>query len=100
LPAVEEKGSTEFLAECFWPGVQESDLAALDRRADTTAVALSGQGEDVRYLGSLLMLDDEVVLCCFEGSEDSVRRAAEDAAIPFERIVKATRSRWNSPPTN
>jgi hypothetical protein len=41
------------------------------------------------------MLDDEVVLCRFEGSEDSVRRAAQNAAIPYERIVKATRSRWH-----
>jgi hypothetical protein len=92
---MEDRGPTEFLAECFWPGVKESDLAALDRRADSTAVALSHNGEEVRYLGSLLMLDDEVVLCRFEGSEDSVRRAAQNAAIPYERIVKATRSRWH-----
>jgi hypothetical protein len=88
---VDDRGGAEFLAECFWPGVNESDLAALHRRARTTAVALSGRGEDVRYLGALLIGADEVVLCRFEGSEAAVRRAAHEAAIPYERIVKATR---------
>jgi hypothetical protein len=46
------------------------------------------------------MLDDEVVLCRFEGSEHAVRRAAQRAAIPCERILKATRSpRKPVPPT-
>lgn len=84
--------TTEYLAECFWPDVNESDLAALERRAALTAAQLSSQGEEVRYLGSLLMLEDEVVLCRFEGSETSVRHAAERAGIPFERIVATTRS--------
>jgi hypothetical protein len=84
--------STEYLAECFWPGVQDADLSALDQRASASAAALSGGGEVVRYLGSLLMREDEVVLCRFEGSEHLVRRVAERAAIPFERIIEARHS--------
>ena len=83
---------TEYLAECFWPGVHESDLVSLDARVNASAAELSAGGDVVRYLGSLLMRKDEVVLCRFEGSEPAVRRVAERAAIPFERIVEATNS--------
>jgi hypothetical protein len=91
---MEDPNMTEYLAECFWPGVQESDLNALDQRASASAAALSGGGEVVRYLGSLLMREDEVVLCRFAGSEPLVRRVAEQAAIPFERILEAASSPW------
>ena len=77
-----------FVAECYWPDVREEDVRALDQRV---AAALD---DDVRYLGSVLMRADEVVLCFFAGSEASVRRAAEQASIPFERILEAARSPW------
>ncbi|MHB8488288.1 MAG: nickel-binding protein [Candidatus Dormibacteria bacterium] len=83
---------TEYLAECFWPGVRDSDLMALDERANASAAEVSARGETVRYLGSLLMRDDEVVLCRFRGSEPAVRRVAEEAAIPFERILEVSHS--------
>lgn len=60
---------TEYLAECFWPGVHESDLIALDDRVNASAAELLADGDVVRYLGSLLMREDEVVLYRFEGSE-------------------------------
>ncbi len=83
-----------FVAECFWPGVRESDLHELDVRALAQVAALSRAGEDVRYLGSILLRDDEVVLCRFEGAAAAVRKAAVDAAIPFERILEAAQSPW------
>ncbi|MFI5286328.1 MAG: nickel-binding protein [Candidatus Dormibacteria bacterium] len=86
--------ATQFVAECFWPGVREADLSALDQRAAASAAELTRSGETVRYLGSLLMPRDEVVLCRFEGSETSVRRVAEEAAIPFERILEVASSPW------
>jgi hypothetical protein len=92
LSAVAHQHRTEYLAECFWPGVHESDLITLDARVNATAAELSAGGDVVRYLGSLLMREDEVVLCRFEGSEPAVRRVAERAAIPFERIVETTNS--------
>jgi len=92
-----ETRRSEYLAECFWPGVALSDLRLLDERAAAAAEALARAGESVRYLGSLLMRTDEVVLCLFQGSETSVRRAAEQAEIPFERILEADRSPWATP---
>ena len=85
----------EYLAECFWPGVTEQDLHLLDERAAASAAELSQDGQ-VRYLGSLLMREDEVVLCRFAGAEELVRRAAERAAIPFERILETAVSPWNA----
>jgi hypothetical protein len=48
----------------------------------------------VRYHGSVLMREDEVVLCFFEGTAEGVRHAAQDAAIPFERIMETAGSPW------
>jgi hypothetical protein len=84
----------EYVAECFWPGVQESDLRDLDARAEAAASEPVGGGERVRYLGSMLIRGDEVVLCFFAGSEAAVRTTAERAAVPFERILEAARSPW------
>ena len=95
---MEDPGPSEYLAECFWPDVKEIDLAALDQRAQAAAVESTDQGRKVVYRGSLLLRQDEVVLCCFEGSEASVRRAAEQAAIPFDRILEAARSPWTANP--
>ena len=85
---------SSFVAECFWPGVRETDLRALDTRALAEAATLSRAGEDVRYLGSILLRDDEVVLCRFQGAAASVRRAAVEAEIPFARILEAAQSPW------
>jgi len=83
-----------FVAECFWPGVRETDLRELDERAQAAAAAVSLTGEEVRYLGSILLREDEVVLCRFGCGVVGVRRAAEDAAIPFERILETAQSPW------
>ena len=89
-----KRRTTEYVVECFWPGVQDGDLQALDERVSAVTSELALAGEDVRYLGSLLMRVDEVVLCLFAGSETAVRTAAERASIPFERILEAARSPW------
>jgi hypothetical protein len=81
--------TAEYVTECFWPGVRDSDLRALDDRVHAHAA-----GQPVRYLGSLLMREDEVVLCLFEGDAEAVRRVAEQAAIPFERILATGQSPW------
>lgn len=83
----------EYLAECFWPGVEDADLHALDQRV-AAAVSDAPGGDGVRYLGSLLVRVDEVVLCLFEGSEAAVRSTATRAQVPFERILEAAQSPW------
>ena len=86
-----ETPNASFVAECFWPGVLAADLDALDRRARKGVADLARAGLHVRYLGSILMGEDEVVLCQFEGTEAAVREAAERAQIPFERIIETLR---------
>lgn len=88
---MEEPGS-EYVAECFWPGVRDSDLRALDERAAVSSAQLAKQGRSVRYLGSLLFQDDEVVLCLFAGEIPAIREAADAAGVPFERIVATASS--------
>jgi hypothetical protein len=85
---------TSFVAECFWIGVTDDDLRGLDERAASAIERIGVDGETVRYLGSVLMRADEVVLCFFEGTAEGVRRAAEDAAIPFDRILETASSPW------
>ena len=81
--------ATEFVAECLWPDVHEGDLRALDERAGEESERAS-----VRYLGSLLMREDEVVLCLFRGPEEDVRRVVEAAGIPCDRLLEAACSPW------
>ena len=80
-----------FFAECFWPGVTPAQVKALDDRASLTAGRTSRAGQEVRYRGSMLVPEDEVVFCFFEGpTADTVARVARDARIPFARIVQST----------
>jgi hypothetical protein len=79
-----------FLAECFWPGVSSDDVEALDRRV--RAAARLERGSPIRYLGSILVREDEVVFCQFEGDAETVRRTAERAGVPFDRILATRRS--------
>jgi hypothetical protein len=73
-----------FVAECYWPDVHEEDVRTLDLRI---AASLS---DDVRYLGSVLIREDEVVLCHFEGTAAAIRRVAERARVPYERLLRTT----------
>jgi hypothetical protein len=88
------ESTTEFVAECLWPDVHEGDLRALDERAGEESELLAAHGASVRYLGSLLMREDEVVLCLFRGPEDDVRRVVEAARIPCDRLLEAACSPW------
>ena len=78
--------AASFVAECYWPDVREEDVRALDHRI-TASLA-----DGVRYLGSVLIREDEVVLCHFEGTADAIRRVAEQARVPYERLLATTGS--------
>ena len=84
-------GINGFVAECYWPDVREEDIAVLDQRIDEAIVEL-GAAHPVRYVGAMLLREDEVVLCRFEGSVEGVRAVAEHAAIPYERILATVHS--------
>jgi hypothetical protein len=85
---------TSYIAECFWAGVRVEDLRELDRRIEATVMAVANDGPPVRYLGWLLVIDDEVALVLFEGPIGTVRRVAEHADIPFGRILHAVHAPW------
>ena len=57
------------------------------------------EGKPLRYAGSILMPTDEVVLCLFEGSEDLVTLAAQQAGVPFNRIVPTSTHQITSMPS-
>jgi hypothetical protein len=77
-----------FVVERYWPGVTAADVAALAdqlRRADDPRTARA-----VRYLGSTLLVDDDVVQCRFVGTDvEAVRLANDDAGIRYDRILQA-----------
>jgi hypothetical protein len=89
---VTRTSDTQWVAECFWPGVRDEDLRELDRRVVRTASELAARGDPVRYLGSLQITDDDVVLFMFEGAMSSVQQAAERAGIRAERLLHCTRT--------
>jgi hypothetical protein len=75
-----------YAAKCYWPGVNQIELE------HTAARAIENSSQNaprhVRYLGSLLFRDDELVLCMFEApSCAAVKRASELAGIPCERVM-------------
>ena len=61
-------------------------VRAVDARITACAAALN-----VRYLGSILLREDEVLLCQFQGTADAVREVVTCAEVPFEQIHEAPR---------
>ena len=80
LRNVASPGMTTYLVECYWPGVDERKLgSAVDRlRRD----------DGVVWVSSILIPDDEIVICLATGpSSDSICAAARGAGLPAERVV-------------
>jgi hypothetical protein len=76
-----------YVVERYLPGLSRSDLlhglSRLDRETKS-------DGQDVRYLGSTIVLGDEACFCQFEGpSEAAVAEANRRAGLSFDRIVPA-----------
>jgi hypothetical protein len=84
------------VAECFWPDVAPEDLVALDRRL-REATGRLGPERPLRYLGSMLLRDDDVVLCEFVGSAEAIRAVAQAADVFFERILETVRTGSGEP---
>ena len=84
-----------YVAECFWPGVTRAELESLDVRASLCSGRMSGAEQQVLYVGSMLMPEDEVVFCFFEGpSAEAIAGTARAAEIPFARILASTGPPW------
>jgi len=66
---------------------------AVDRqreRAQQAAVLSGSVGGGVRYIRTTYLPEDETVFHAFEAdSSDALRKAIQEAALPFDRIVEA-----------
>lgn len=80
------------IAECLLPGVTVAAAEAFAHRVRTELAA--GNWPGVSFLGSLLMTEDEVVLCLFAGPLPQVRAVSERAGLPFDRIVGCVGLGW------
>ena len=77
-----------YAAKCYWPGVTEQELRRVIARAAAEATIASRADAAITYLGSILFQDDELVPCLFDAaSRTVVRRTAERAGIPCERVM-------------
>ncbi len=82
------------IAECLLPGL--SLRAAEDLARRITAELARRPVPGARFLGSLLIPGDEVLLCLFAGPEPEVRSVSERAGLPFERIVACVGVDWQA----
>jgi hypothetical protein len=93
-----------FMAECFWPGVTEQEVANASARAGRPFREPGSTGDFARYLGSILVPTDEIAFFLFEATSlEAATDANQRAEIPFERILEVVRreSPWqetNLPP--
>ena len=80
----------EFLVEWF---VSRNDLGTVERNARLAAqaaVELSREGTPISFVRSIFIAEDETCFHLYESATiDSVRAAAERAAVPYERIIEA-----------
>jgi hypothetical protein len=80
------------IAECLLPGVTPAIAEELGERLRSE---LARSRSPVSFVGSLLMPEDEVLLCLFTGPFAEVRTVSERAGLPFERILGCQRFGWD-----
>jgi hypothetical protein len=74
-----------YTAKCYWPGI---DAVEFDRVASSRLSRRSTESLSTVYRGALLFPDDDLVLCLFgAASRAAVKRTAERARVPCERII-------------
>jgi hypothetical protein len=81
------------VAECLLPGLT---LATAQAWADRIRAELARTPGAVAFVGSLLMPEDEVLLCLFAGPPAEVRAITERAELPFERILRCVGLGWTT----
>jgi Protein of unknown function (DUF4242) len=77
------------MVERYLPGVTTAQLDEASARLVAASEALSGNGVEVRYLGSTFVPAEESCFCRFESANaDDVRCACERAGVSFARIME------------
>lgn len=81
---------TTFMVERDLKGISMDDLAGAQKAAISKAGELRGQGCDVRYIRTTFAPEDGRCMCLFEAeSSEAVKRANDEAGIPYDRVVPA-----------
>jgi hypothetical protein len=87
LPSVGDMKN--YLVEQYLPGISTRQLEATSAQLAAAAMELTEQGTEVRYINSTFIPEEESCFCRFEAVDaESVRRACEQAGVPFARIVE------------
>jgi hypothetical protein len=78
-----------YLVECYWPGVTPDAASEAGGRLEEVTRQLAETGHRVRYLGTLLIADDEVVFCRVRAdARDEVEQASVRAGLRYDRILE------------
>jgi hypothetical protein len=78
---------TQYMVERYLPGVTQAAFEELRARIASAAERVAAGGARVRYLGSTFIPEEESCFCRYEGgSVSDVRRACDDAGVPYARI--------------
>jgi hypothetical protein len=79
-----------FLAERYWPGIDEAKARALVSSLERAAASMRAEGTPVEHVGSILMPADQVVFSLIAAADEAVaRQVNERADVPVDRIAAA-----------
>jgi Protein of unknown function (DUF4242) len=82
--------TTFFVVERYLPGISAEELRLRTERLALAAANLSAADEEIRYLGSAFVPEEESCFCRFEASSARlIHRACRDADFPYARIHEA-----------
>jgi hypothetical protein len=77
-----------YVVERYLPGVAKPELEQMFERLERVSRELRAEGEQLLYLGSTIVPDDDACFCQFDApSEQAVADANRRADAPFDRIV-------------
>src|SRR5262245_4286575 len=83
-------GTSTFLVERYWPGIDEPRLRAELPQLERAARAMRAEGLAVVHVGSILMPTDQVVFSLIDAPDETVvREVNERAELRVDRIALA-----------
>jgi hypothetical protein len=81
-----------YLVDRDLPGINSEGLETLHQAAMTACRQASSVGQAIHYLHSTFIPGEQRCLCLFEGDDEALVAAVNEAAgLPFTRIVAASR---------
>jgi hypothetical protein len=79
-----------FVVERYIPDLDRDALLRRLEALEPATAELRREGTFVRYLGSMIVVEDDACFCQFEAeSEAAVREANRRAGVPWDRVVGA-----------